>query len=46
MIMNKGVDEGKVLYSESLAIQESDNTLSLLYKITSLACKSIIRSNK
>ena len=32
--MNKGVDEGKVLHSDSLAIQESDNTLSLLNKIT------------
>lgn len=42
MIMNKEVDEGKVLHSESLAIKESDNTLSLLYKITSLACNSII----
>ena len=42
MIMNKEIDEGEVLYSDSLAIQESDNTLSLLYKITSLACNSII----
>ena len=43
MIMNKKVDEGSILYSESLRIDEGDNTLSLLKKITNLASDSILK---
>ena len=43
MVMNERVDEGKVLYRESIVIRESDNTYTLLEKITNLACKSIIK---
>ena len=43
MVMNEKVDEGKVLYRESIVIRESDNTYTLLEKITNLACKSIIK---
>jgi len=43
IIMNKNVDEGKLLYKKSIAIEDNDNTLSLLEKITNLACNSIIK---
>ena len=42
MIMTTKVDEGNILYSESLRVDENDNTLSLLKKITNLASKSIL----
>ena len=43
MVMNKKIDEGKILYKEALRIDESDNTITLLKKITNLACEKILQ---
>ncbi len=41
MIMNKGIDEGKVLCKKVIKITNNDNTISLLKKITNLAGQNI-----
>ena len=42
MLMNEEVDEGKILFKESVRIEHSDDTLTLLKKITKLASISFI----
>ena len=42
MLMNEQVDEGKILYKKSVKIEDSDDTQSLLNKITELASFSIL----
>ena len=42
MLMNEQVDEGKILFKESVKIEHSDDTLTLLKKITKLASISFI----
>ena len=42
MLMNEKVDEGKILFKESVKIENSDDTLTLLKKITKLASVSFL----
>ena len=42
MLMNEQVDEGKILFKESVIIEHSDDTLTLLKKITKLASTSFL----
>lgn len=43
MEMNLKMDEGKILYKETLNIDKSDNTDTLLKKITNLASEAILK---